>query len=127
MQLAYEAVSYETGEVVSGDPEGFGIEHYDRTPSPLQPGNTTGIGNISPSFVNGTNIVDNSTQFISNLTKTINSYQNSKELPAPAPTGSLSTIISTVTQGVSGIQGVAFPVSNQNNNTILATQINVGR
>ena len=126
MQLSYEAVSYESGTVEAGNPEGFGVEHYDQTPSPLSVG-APALPTASPSFSNSSNITRNSSEFISNLTTSINSYQNTKELPNEIPAGSISNIISTVTQGVSGLQGIAFPVSAKTSSTTVATQVNVGK
>lgn len=126
MQLSYEAVSYEAGTVEAGNPEGFGVEHYDQTPSPLAIG-APALPTASPSFSNSSNITGNSAEFISNLTTSINSYQNTKELPNESPAGSISNIISTVTQGVSGLQGIAFPVPAKISSTTVATQVNVGK
>ena len=120
MQLQYEAVSYGKGLVSStstdgvrtntGEVDGFATEHYDQTPSPLQGGG--GVERINPSFVNASNVTGNAASFISNLVTTVNGYQNQQELPAPGATGAISNIIQTAQQGVSGVQGIAFPVAN---------------
>lgn len=51
MQIAYEAVFYDSGQIeagANGEPNGFGQDHYDRTPSPLSitGGGSTSIGSI---------------------------------------------------------------------------------
>ena len=109
MQISYEAVSYGVGKVVPGDPEGFGFEHYDQTPSPL-----TSVSNIessSPSFVNNQNIANNAGEYLNNLTTSINSYENTQPLPDSGTSGILGSVLKTVQQGVGGIQGLIFPVS----------------
>ena len=54
MRISTEVVTYSTGITQPGDPEGFAVEHYDRTPSPLtligtpsQPMSTAASVNIS--------------------------------------------------------------------------------
>lgn len=126
MQLSYEAVSYESGTVEAGNPEGFGVEHYDQTPSPLTQG-AAALPTASPSFSNSSNVTGNAAEFISNLTTSINGYQNTKELPNNAPAGKISNIISTVTQGVSGLQGIAFPLSPGASSTVVASQVKLGK
>ena len=109
--IAYEAVVYGNGTVDAADGDTIlDTSHYDFTPSPLQ-GSGTG-GSASPSFVNGANVTDNAAAFVSNLTKTVNTYQNTQEKPLPSPSGAISNIIQTAQQGVSGIQGIAFPVQS---------------
>jgi len=51
MQISYEAVFYDAGAIeagANGEPNGFGQDHYDTTPSPLSliGGGTTSIGSI---------------------------------------------------------------------------------
>lgn len=124
MTIAYEAVSYGSGVVEPGAPEGFALEHYDLTPSPRL-GNTVSSGNASPTFASESLVTANAAEFINNLTKQINTYQNTKELSNGGQTGLLST--ATVTAGVAGIAGTSFPVSTAGNtNTVVATQINLG-
>jgi hypothetical protein len=120
--IAYEAVSYGSGAIQPGDPEGFALEHYDKTPSPLQGG--VGYTSSSPTFVNNANIQGNAGEFVNNLTTTINGYQNTQSLPAvTSPVGNL---VSTIQQGVSGIQGIAFPVSNAVSTAVSATKVILG-
>lgn len=123
MGLAYEAVSYDVGNVSSGDPEGFAIEHYDLTPSPLQSSGT--VARSNPSFVEST--IPNPINTVDNIITSINTYQNTQTLNSAGTPGLLNNIIGTATQGVSGVQGVSFPVTNVNTNNIVATQVNLGK
>jgi hypothetical protein len=124
MSISYEAVSYDSGVVEAGNPEGFAVEHYDQTPSPLISRGT--LDTASPSFANNLNVIGNASEFISNLTKQINTYQNTQQLKNTAQSGLISNIKSTSQQGVTGLQGITFPVNTTgNNNTVVATQINL--
>lgn len=118
MQLQYEAVSYGQGMVSengvnTGEVEGFGADHYDQTPSPLQSSGSS--ERINPSFINSSNVTGNAASFVGNLIKTVNSYQNTQELPNSAPTGTISNIVKTAQQGLSGVQGIAFPINAATN------------
>ena len=117
--FAYEAVAYGSGAVESGDPEGFALEHYDFTPSPLtgKEGDTA-----SPSF-SRSNVTNNAQQYVDNLTQTINGYQNTQQLATGNNPGMLSNIGGTSSQGVSGLQGIAFPVAAAATNTVVAKQV----
>lgn len=118
MQLAYEAVSYDTGMIEQGAPEGFGIEHYDKTPSPLTGQSSS---TFSPSFASESDI--NTANFINTIATSINSYQNT-QLPAiTGPAGLSSTINATAVQGVSGLVGIYFPVTQIPSTETPATQI----
>jgi hypothetical protein len=121
--IMFEAVAYGNGTVTTDDPPGFGSEHYDQTPSPLQGG---GQVNSSPSFVSNVNVQGNAQSFVNNVTSTINGYQNLQNLPAAPATSSASSLLNTVQQGVSGIQGIAFPVANTISNTVTATKVILG-
>ena len=118
--FAYEAVAYGSGMVEAGDPEGFALEHYDFTPSPLQ--SSGGLDTASPSFAD-TNVTTNAQQFVANLTETINTYQNTQKLANGAGSGLLSNIGGTSAQGVSGLQGISFPVAGAKTNTVIAKQV----
>jgi hypothetical protein len=121
--IMFEAVSYGNGMVTTDDPPGFGSEHYDQSPSTLSGGTQ---GTASPSFVSNVNVQGNAQSFVNNLTTTVNGYQNSQNIPAATQGGKLSSIVNTVQQGVSGIQGIAFPVANAVSNTITATKSILG-
>lgn len=123
-QIAYESVEYNTGIVgdfTSGD---WLVDpaHYDQTPSPLQ-----GIrdpGAIVPSVNATSGVMNNVAEILNNAATTINTYQNTQSLGTAAQTGLLNNTISTAQQGVSGVQGIAFPVSTTNTATV-ASQINI--
>ena len=110
MSISYEAVAYDQGVVSQGSPEGFALEHYDQTPSPLS--SNTGFTGASPSFSSNINVSGNAQEFISNVTSQINTYQNTQQLANPGKPGVLTNIIQTANQGVSGVQGTRFPISN---------------
>jgi hypothetical protein len=123
-QIAYEAVSYDRGQVTPDTVEGFGVEHYDQTPSPLQGG--VDPGKINPSLTSKANIIANAGEFLNNMSSTINGYQNTQSLNNGLQTGIVSNVGGTAVQGVSGLQGITFPVSvSGNNNVVIATQINI--
>jgi hypothetical protein len=123
MGIAYEAVSYDMGNVSSETVEGFGIEHYDLTPSPLQ--GLPQVDNTSPSFVAQQNVTNNAVESLSNTATSINSYQNTQTIPVTGVAGLLS---SGTVQTVGGIQDTTFPQSPNvpNSNTTVATKINLG-
>lgn len=122
MGIAYEAVSYEMGTVNSENVEGFGLEHYDLTPSPLQ--GFPQVDNASPSFVAQQNVTNNAVESLNNTATSINSYQNMQTKPVVGTTGLLS--VGTI-QTVGGIQDTAFPQSINvvNKNTTVAKKINL--
>ena len=122
MMVDYEAVSYGSGEVTAGDPIGFGLEHYDSTPSPLQsPG---GSDRASPSFLNNANLTNNATSFLSNLVATNNAYANNQ---IPNNSAGIGTSTANTNQTTGGIQDTAFPTTNSSNNTTQATNSTVGQ
>jgi hypothetical protein len=121
MGIAFEAVAYGNGSVTVGDPEGFGIDHYDQVPSSLQPGD--GTRQESPSFTGGSSV--NAQDVINTVSSQLNTYQNTKE---NANSGA-STILSNLTsQQNGGLQGFQFPVATTTpNTTIVAKQSSVGK
>lgn len=123
MTLSYEAVSYSSGEVTTDNVEGFGLEHYDVTPSPLQ-GAGSNVVSASPSFVAQQNVTNNLPENLNNIVTSINSYQNVREKSAPGVPG-LLTVDSTQTLG--GLQGFSFPQSGNvpNSSTTVANKINI--
>jgi hypothetical protein len=62
MQVAYEAVQYETGAVSAGTVQGFSEIHYDQTPSPL-----TSIGGGTRSILGPGGLVEGVGDVVSNL------------------------------------------------------------
>lgn len=108
MTISYEAVSYDTGNITAGDPEGFGRDHYDQVPSPLK---GSAPVTSSPSFTRTSNT--NSTAFLNTIATSINSYQNTISLTAGGTPGLINNILSTATAGVNGLQGIHFPGTTQ--------------
>lgn len=123
MALMYEAVSYDVGNITATEgPEGFAVEHYDLTPSPLQsPG---GLTSSSPTFTNPVTI--NAASYADNIITSINTYQNTQTLGSAGTPGMLANIARTAAQGVSGIQGISFPVSPTTATAVVAKIINLG-
>lgn len=122
MQISYEAVAYGSGIVTEGNPEGFALEHYDKTPSPLV---SAGLGDrINPSLTEqGTDI---SQEKVSVLSQQLNTYQNTKDKESPATSGNVS-LVQTAPQNNSGLPGFQFPiVSTNRDNPTPATPINLG-
>ncbi len=113
MTLAYEAVEYNVGTVDTQSVVGFGVEHYDQTPSPL-----TGVAptTVSPSFNDSNNLKNNAEAFYANAYQSINTYQNTQGKNVAGSPG-ISTV-NTSQQGVSGIAGVSFPQSSTTNVTV---------
>jgi hypothetical protein len=123
MGIAYEAVSYEMGTVSSENVEGFGIEHYDLTPSPLS--GLAQVDNLSPSFVSQQNVTNNAPESLKNTATSINTYQNMQDKANVGTSGLLTT---GTTQTISGLAGITFPQSPNvaNSNTTIAKKINLG-
>jgi hypothetical protein len=122
MTIGFEAVSYGSGKVTAGDPIGFGLEHYDNTPSPLQA--LGGLDSASPSFLNNSNLINNASSFLANLVTTNNTYANNQEANNSAGIGTGTT---TSNQTTGGIQDTAFPTTNSTNNTTKASNSTVGQ
>lgn len=119
MTIAYEAVSYDSGDVIAGDPSGFAQEHYDPTPSPLQ--GIQGTGRINPSFVSAVNTTGNSTSILNNLVQTVNGYQNNSGQQVSPITSGVSTSTTPANPTTSGLQGYNFPSSTVNDSTVTGT------
>jgi hypothetical protein len=124
MQLAIEAVTYGNGIVELGEPEGFGFEHYDNTPSPLKgsvPAGTASFAGISSE--NSNNIIST----INTVAEQINTYQNTQANQNTESSPTVAGLTQPSTASVSGLQGFNFPVSAPADNTVVAEQSNVGR
>jgi hypothetical protein len=81
--IQYEAVEYGAGKVVPGDPEGFALQNYDLTPSPL---NSLDLTATSPSDIKTTpslaainTIPNNKPSILNNTIQTVNNYLNNKQ------------------------------------------------
>jgi hypothetical protein len=119
MQIAYEAVSYKTGNVEAGKPQGFGLEHYDKTPSPLTGKEFT---TASPSFASANQI--NTSDYINVVSTSINTYENTKSLQIYGVNNIISSI-NTGTASVSGIGNITFPIYQTTNTQTVATLVNL--
>jgi len=122
MGLAYEAVEYGSGVVSENDPIGFGVEHYDTVPSPLTGQAST---RTTPSFLDTATSRTNAAEYLNNSSTSVNTYQNSKTKLNSGVEG-ISATISSVQQGVSGLQGITFPVATSTAGITKATSINLG-
>lgn len=124
MSLSYEAVSYTTGAVNTDNVEGFGLEHYDVTPSPIT--GSSESTSASPSFANQQVVSNNTIENLNNQITAINEYQNSTQVAA---TGTKGLLAMDSTQTVGGLSGFVFPQSANlsNSSTTVANKINILR
>lgn len=109
MKIVYEAVSYDVGKVTPGDPEGFAVEHYDQTPSPLTIDSSA--TNNSVSFTNNSTLVNNAPSFFKSLTDQLNTQTNLQR-PPTTPAGNIVFTGNANTKSLSGIRDVNFPLTN---------------
>lgn len=113
MKFSYESVSYSVGNVGQDAPEGFGVTHYDNTPSPLKGSRPNGV--TSPSFVSSGGA--GAGGILSNTIAQVNTYQNTQLSSKP-----ISKLASGLARGlgvvgilgaasslVSGLSGFSFP------------------
>ena len=134
MQLSYEAVTYGQGLVQRGDPEGFALEHYDNSPSPLSVaggGTATLFGNggvisgasqVLGSIFSG-QAFESPLDFISTAIKTVNTYENAKKLTSAGVQAEgkkilTQTLNSVAATGLNGANGVSFPQSTVNSTAV---------
>ena len=126
MTIAYEAVYFDSGLVSSNTVEGFGVSHYDTTPSPLTKTDTTTVSstttNTTQSFTSTTSTTNN----LNTVIQQINTYENTQLLNGSSTNNVIANTIQTVTQGVSGLQGIEFPKPSSTSNITTATPINIG-
>lgn len=113
--IQYEAVEYGAGKVVPGDPEGFALQNYDLTPSPL---NSSDLTNASPRDISTTPslsdidvIPSNKSNFVNNALKTVNNYLNNKNSNSTVANNSniINIINTTVTTNINTTVNVNFP------------------
>jgi hypothetical protein len=121
MTISFEAVSYGAGTVSPETVEGFGLEHYDVTPSPLE--GVVDSNSLSPSFVSQQNVTRNSAETLNNIVESVNTYQNTQEKALQGTPGLLST---NSTQTIGGIQGITFPVKTAESTATEAKKVNLG-
>ena len=77
MKFKYEAVTYSTGEVSAGAPEGFAMSHYDTTPSPLSGSSVPGT--IQPGFVQALDTNSLAPGILNNAISQVNANQNAQQ------------------------------------------------
>jgi hypothetical protein len=124
ISIQYEAVNYGSGLVTPGDPEGFGLEHYDQTPSSL-------IGSVdatpdSPSFAGQPGPTGNAST-LNTLVEQTNTYLNTREKEnVNTSTNVLSMVTSSPAPApLNGQQGLQFPTATNKttpNTSSVATQ-----
>lgn len=137
MTVAYEAVTYDYGNVSKGNPPGFAKDHYDHVPSPL----TVAGGGTQTLFGTGGVLAGMSTVFgnvasgrafespanlITTAIQTINTYQNAKSLTRSGIQNEVTNVaikgLQTVARaGPGSIGNSVFPVSVQNQDVVRAT------
>lgn len=121
MTLAFEAVEYGSGTVTAGDPEGFGQQNYDQTPSPLSGLNSTSnVGNISttPSLLNANLTSDNKSNFLNNAIQTVKNYQSTNSNTPPTVPGTLSTVPTTITSAGGNANNIQIPTQSTATKTV---------
>jgi hypothetical protein len=136
MKFKYEAVTYSTGSVEAGNPEGFGMSHYDTTPSPLS--GVSAPGKIQPGFVQALDTNALAPGILNNAISQINANQNAQQSNAggglnigaivggialgSAAIGIGSKILSSIgnISGL-GLPDFSFPGSGGNGNSTTAT------
>jgi hypothetical protein len=141
MRVDYEAVSYSSGKVANGEPEGFAQGHYDLNPSPL-----SGGGSVSnyPSLTTASAAAAIGVGILSNAINTANNYQGANGLTTGGISGSVPLLgaglgllaggagllsgavkgaIGLAESAVSGLKGFAFPgaASTDSKNTEAGT------
>jgi hypothetical protein len=122
ISIQYEAVNYGSGLVTPGDPEGFGLEHYDQTPSSLI--GSVDAAPVSPSFAGQTAPTGNASA-LNTLVQQTNTYLNTRE---KEDVNTSANILSKVTSSPSppplnGVQGVQFPTTKTTTTVTEAVQI----
>lgn len=108
MKITYEAVSYDTGDVSAGNPEGFGTSHYDTTPSPLA---ASGGGKSGPSFVGQGGPNPLGAGILNNALNTVNNYQSAGGLllGGVAAAAAVGLGASLIGKAVGALSGFSFP------------------
>lgn len=98
--IDYEAVSYSSGRVEPGNPEGFAIAHYDQTPSPITSAPLTEVQPV---------VVTPNASSINETVKQVNTAQNTKSLKNEGITGIINRAIAPAKKEITGITNTVFP------------------
>lgn len=111
--IQYEAVEYGAGKVVPGDPEGFALQNYDLTVSPLNSADLTGttINDISstPSLENIDVVPSIRSSITDNQLRTVNNYLNTRNPNLTNAGNNIANIINnTVVTNVNTTVNVNF-------------------
>lgn len=143
MSVIYEAVTYDSGNVAQNNPPGFGIEHYDTTPSPIslpgggsrsvfgEGGVLAGIEQVTGDIASGT-AFESPINFLATAIKAVNTYQNAASLTSVGVQQEITNIAvrglgAIANAGVSGVYNTTFPVNDNNlNGTTVASPISLG-
>ena len=132
MTVAYEAVNYNSGQVRKNDPPGFGVDHYDQTPSPISlagggtatvfgpAGVLAGAEYVFGSIASG-DAYKSPMDFLRTAIVAVNTYQNSKSL---TKTGVKNELVQVATKGFvnlgragpASLNNTAFPINDSGNN-----------
>ena len=140
MSLDYEAVSYSAGEVTTGEPPGFGFEHYDTVPSPITPegggtptlvgpgGVVTGIADVMQRIASGQTF-ESIPDFITTAITGYNTINNISGLSKAGIKEELTNLgiaaLGGLIQGqMSGLGDASFPVYEPES-VIIADPINL--
>jgi len=139
MNIEYESVSYESGEVAPGTPKGFATLYYDAVPSPL----TVAGGGVSNLFgeggvldglesvfgdIAGGNAFSSPGAFLGTAIKALNTAKNigglTKEGIRQQTIGLITSpaALSGIVNTVGGVVGAAFPKNNGADATVKAVQ-----
>lgn len=124
MTVGYEAVSYGSG-IIGDDtsPTDFGSAHYDTTPSPLSVPQTLIRSYSSNTATDATTASNAKAEAVNNSITSINTYQNTQQKPSSGSPGITTNVIGTSLQGVSGVQGTAFPIPQSKSSITVATKV----
>ena len=139
MNVEYESIAYESGEVSAGNPKGFATLYYDNVPSPL----TVAGGGVSNVFgeggvldglesvfgdIAGGSAFSSPGAFLGTAIKALNTAKNigniSGESLRREAVGLITSpaAISGIVNTVGGVVGAAFPKNNTSDATTPATQ-----
>lgn len=118
MTVEFEGVSYNSGEVSEGSPDGFALTHYDKEPASL---NTGGGGDLADIF-NEAPEPDLLGPRPSFLNETIKSVENYRDIPLPSG-ASVDSVFNgnPATNQIGGVLNAQFPKVATDTGGTLAT------